>query len=264
MTRSRQLLPVSLMIAILAVVNICAGDETFPAATIKQLRQKASDVTQVPENIPQGWTKSRINPAKLLDIYKPLHLRKGFVLRAYQYRSDVNGNGIVWALPDTADFPEPKDCPTLANHLLSAPKPADALDDVMEAVEGDGLAWSYLAASMLRREFSGFGAMGHGMSWGLHTVLGEDPWKAGPPKENEFPIDRPTGRADQFTWKEPKPTDWNPQVHIEDDQITVTFYTYSGYETQTIYRHTDTYRPGKYRPRVEEKPVAIGPPGFLP
>jgi hypothetical protein len=76
-----------------------------------------------------------------------------------------------------AEFPEPKDCPTLEQHLLKAPKPWDAIDNPMEA------------------------------------------------------------------------------------RVRVTFYTYCGLHKQSIYRHTDTYRRGNYRPSVEEELVAGAPGG---
>ena len=68
---------------------------------------------------------------------------------------------------------------------------------------------------------------------------------------------------DQWKWLEEPPKDWNPQVKVENDRVTVTFYTYSGLEKQAIYRHTDTYKAGKYRPKVEQKRIAEGPPGFM-
>ena len=106
------------------------------------------------------------------------------------------------AMPFDAEFPEPKDCPTLESHLLKAPKPSEALDDVMEAIEGDGTPWSYLAASLLRRELSDFGAAWHGVHWSLHFVLDEDPWMADPPKPDDPPLDRPTTKAVEWTWLE--------------------------------------------------------------
>ena len=239
-----------------------ASAETFSAAKVKEIREKAAKTVETPQDTPEGWAKSRVNPNKLLDVFTPLTMRKGFVLRAYTFREEQNGNGVVWAMPSNAEFPEPKDCPTLENHLLKAPKPFDALDDAMEAIEGDGSAWSYLAASLLRRELSEFGAVWHGSRWLTHTVLDDDPWKGGSAKPDELAMDKPTTPVDQWKWLEERPKSYVPEVKIEKDRVTVTFYTYSGLEKERIYRHVDTYRPGKYRPKVSEKMIAEGKGGF--
>jgi hypothetical protein len=108
-------------------------------------------------------------------------------------------------MPVDAKFPEPEDNPTLENHLFNAPKPWEALDDVMEAIEGDGSAWSYLAASVLRRELREFGASWHGIDWGTHCILEDDPWTK-PPEEDGFPPSRPSTPASEWKWSAAAPT----------------------------------------------------------
>ena len=246
-------------IAFVAVGSVHA--ETFSAAKIKEIRQQATKATESPEDTPEGWSKSRVNPNKLLGVFKPLVLRKGFLLKAYVFKEEGNGNGVVWAMPSTADFPDPKDCPTLESHLMKAPKPADALDDAMEAIEGDKSAWSYLAASLLRRELSGFAARWHGDLWGAHVVLDEDPWKGGPVKPDDSPLDRPTSKPTEWKWFGDCPKSYAPEVKRGEDEVNVTFYTYCALDKERLYRHIDTYRVGKYRPKVAEKPIAEGPNG---
>jgi hypothetical protein len=236
----------------------------FSVTKIRKLREEAVKATQVLQDRPNGWSKSTVDPNKVLELFKPLRLRKGYVLRAYQYNEEGNGNGVVWAMPVDAEFPEPKDCFTLENHLLKAPKPLEALDDVMEAIEGDGTPWSYLAASLLRREFSDFGAAWHGIHWSLHFVLDEDPWMADPPKPDEPVLDRPTTKAVEWIWLEEAPKDWRPRVAVDKDGVTVTLYTFCAVETQRLFRYTDTYKPGKLRAKVEEKEIAKGGPGVIP
>jgi hypothetical protein len=237
--------------------------QAFSAAKIRKLRETAVAAVQVPQETAEGWSKSSIDPAKLLTPFAPLHLRKGYSLRAYQFKEDGNGNAVVWAMPANADFPDPKDCPTLENHLLKAPKPAEALDDAMEAVEGDGTPWSCLAASLLRRELSDFGAMWHGSNWGMHFVLDEDPWMADAPDSNTPPLESPNGPASEWKWLEDAPKDWRPRVDVYADRVTVTFYTYCGLERQRLYRHVDTYRSGKLRAKTVEKVIAEGPDGVM-
>ena len=236
----------------------------FSIAKIRKLREEAVKVTQVLQDGPNGWSKSAVDPNKVLELFKPLRLRKGYVLRAYQYKEEGNGNGVVWAMPVDTEFPEPKDCPILENHLLKAPQPSEALDDVMEAIEGDGTPWSYLAASLLRREMSEFGAAWHGVHWSLHFVLDEDPGMADPPKPDEPALDRPTTKAVEWTWLEEAPKDWRPRVAVDKDRVTVTLYTYCGLETQRLFQYTDTYKPGKLRAKTEEKVIAKDGPGFMP
>ena len=112
------------------------------AAKIKELRQKAMERTLPGENDeePEGWSKSWHDPLKVVDLFKPLRVSKGYLLRAYLHREDGNGSGVVWAMPADAEYPEPKDCPRLEHHFLKAPKPWDALDDTMEAIEEIGRA----------------------------------------------------------------------------------------------------------------------------
>ncbi len=228
-------------------------------ARIKELREKAQELTFPDEDAPaepEGWSKSRYDPNRLMDLFTPLRLKKGFVLRAYLFREEGNGNGVVWAMPEGAEFPEPKDCPALEQHLLKAPKPWDALDDPMAAVEGDDSEWSYLAASLLRRELSEFGALWHGVNWGVHALLEDDPWKAGPPPDDADPLQSPHTPLRQWTWYQPRPAHWAPRVEMTPDRVTVTFHTYCPLHKEAVYRHTDTYRRGGYRAKVEQVRLA--------
>jgi hypothetical protein len=83
-----------------------------------------------------GKTKANCDPMKVLAVCKPLYVKEGFVLRAYQFREGGNGNGFVWAMPVEAEFPEPQECPRLQGVFLEPPKPPAALGDFMDAVDG--------------------------------------------------------------------------------------------------------------------------------
>lgn len=226
-----------------------------------------SALGQLPDMAPNGWSKSRVDPANLLTVFPELRVRQGYVLRAYVFREDGNSNGFVWALPAEAAFPEPDECPRLESHFLNPPKPFDALDDLMEALEGDDSPESYLHASIVRREMREFGSGWHGIKWGMHTVLDDDPWAGGPPSD-EATQDRPTSQRYEWTWLTPRPATWSPEVLVEQDRVVVTFYSYTPLageldngepERERIYRHTDTYRRGKYRALAVEKKLAEGP-----
>lgn len=238
---------------------------TFSASKLQKLRKRAASATEVPKDMPAGWSKSKVDPAKLVEVFAPLKLKKGIVLRAYHFKEGGNGNGVVWAMPADAAFPEPNQCPEVKRRdgFMMVPKPPAALDSIMEQIEGDNSAWSYMAASLLSREFWEFGAMWHGTNWGTHRILDGSPWKVGMFGSGDDPTSKPNTPEQDWKWLESKPRHWRPRVLIDKDRVTVTFYTYSGYQNETIYRHTDTYKPGSYRYESERKEIAQGGKGFV-
>lgn len=240
----------------------------FTAAEIKAWRARLTEIGQLPQETPNGWSKSRIEPAKLLTVFPELKLRDAYVLRAYVFKEDANSNGFVWALPADAEFPAPEDCPRLESHFLKPPKPFDALDDFMEAIAGDDSPESYLHASLLRRELKEFGGGWHGVRWGVNTVLDDTPWNRPPAGEEESQAMYPESKPAEWKWIAPRPVDWKPEVRLENDKAIVTFYSYTPLavelddgqeEKERIIRHTETYRRGKYRPLIVEKKLAEGP-----
>ena len=67
-----------------------------------------------------------------------------------------------------------------------------------------------------------------------------------------------------WTWCGVKPKEWQPQVTEDGDKITVTFFTYSGLERETISRRRDTFRKGSYSFKSSRKDIATGPAGYIP
>jgi len=240
-----------------------AASSRFSAETVAALRERAVTAIELPATTPDGWSKSRVDPLKLLTVFDSLRLREGFTWRAYQFKEDGNANGIVWAMPMDAAFPSPDECPRLESHLMKAPKPLDALDDAMEIVEGNDTAAAYLQASILRRELRDFGAAWHGINWGAHHVVDQDPSRNPVDAAERDPLKTPSTEPGDWKWSQARPDDWKPRVDLYPDRVVVTFYTYSGYETERLYKHVDTYRRGKFRPRVEEAVIAVGRPGWL-
>ncbi len=78
--------------------------EFLSAKFIAKLRRRAGALAELPENCPEGWFRRQDDPAKVLALFHGLRLKPGFVLRAYQFIEGGNGNGVVWALPESADF----------------------------------------------------------------------------------------------------------------------------------------------------------------
>ena len=235
---------------------------TFPIERVQKLRLWAEQARQVEEG-PQGWSKSKVNPMKLLVAFSSLCLKKGFVLHAYQFQESGNGNGIVWAMPENLSFPEPEECLKLKDRFLAPPKPPGALDNIMEAIEGDGSPWSYLSASLFAREIAEFGAMWHGCSWSTHMILGNDPLISPQQSDCHSPSEGTSGKPDDWQWLEPKPSEWRPEVCEDSNIVTVTFYTSSELGREAIHLHRDTYKPGRYCFESEESVIAEGSRGYV-
>lgn len=236
----------------------------FPFSKVESLRNQAAEACPVADGAPDGWSKSTVDPMKLLAVFKSLKIRPGFVLRAYQYREGGNGNGIVWAVP--ADFPflVPDECPQLSGHFLEPPKPPWAPDDLMTLIDGDDTPWSYFSASLFAREAAEFGAMWHGCSWSTHSILGADPWQREPKvKDRRKRQPLASGTADEWKWNEPRPTVWEPTFEQIGENIEVSFLTFSGLGQETISRWTDTFKAGAYTFKKKHEVVAEGPMGFI-
>ena len=227
------------------------SSNTFSVRRVNSLRRAAESTSEFPEEAPAGWAKSPVDPARLLKVFSALHLKPGFVLRAYSFCEGGNGNAVVYAMPADAPFPEPEDCPQNPEHFLDAPVPPGAAEAVMRFIEGDGSPWSYISASIFVRELAEFGARWHGCSWSTHTILG------GHPAEHRTECIE-MGDPDTWTWLEPPPADWRPCVAERGGHIAVTFYTHTALGEERVTRHVDTYEPGTYRFEGEEKVIAEG------
>jgi hypothetical protein len=102
----------------------------------------------------------------------------------------------------------------------------------------------------------------------MNTVLDARPWESVPTVGDEPATDRPTSKPHDWKWRSPQPETWSPEVRMDQNQVVVTFYSYTPLsrdlgngevEKERIIHHTDTYRRGKYRPLVVEKKLAEGP-----
>jgi len=61
---------------------------------------------------------------------------------------------------------------------------------------------------------------------------------------------------------EEKRKKWLPQVTEDGSKVTVTFFTYSGLERETLCRRRDTFRKGSYCFKSRRKDIASGPGGM--
>jgi hypothetical protein len=235
----------------------------FPILKIARLRTRAAKVCAVPDETPDGWSKSAVDPMRLLAVFTSLQIKPGLILRAYQFRSGGNGNGCVWALPEDAPFPDPELCARLADGFLEPPEPPVALDDVMDAVEGDGSPWAYMSASLFAREAAEFGAMWHGANWSTYTILGAAPWQTKTKRKGRPDKDVLTRFKKAWTWYGETPANWKPYFDIVNGVPQIIFLAYSGLGRERICRFKDTFEDQTLRFSTDVTMLAEGSTGYV-
>jgi len=238
-------------------------ESTFTAKQVRQLRERAWKDLKFPEKVPQGWSKSPVDPTRMLEAFDALSLRKGYTLRAYQYREGGKGAGYIWAMPADDPFPEPRECAEKGKGLFAPPRPPHALDHFMMVLVGDKSLESYLQSSIFNREALQLGAVWHGQDWSTYEVVDRNPIHPDTVKgysEEELEHWRP----DQWRMRMKEPPEWRPSVQELRDFVRVKFYTLSELVTMSIYLHVDMYIPGTHMFLKKESVVATGPRGIAP
>lgn len=242
-------------------------EQSFPLATVRELSERARRRPSDGSDDEISWTIGEIDPMEVVECFAPvLRVRDGYALRAYQFRAGGNGHGVVYAMPRDVELPNPPRMMEGEEHRWEPPLPPEgALAHYMEAIEGDGSAWSYLCASFLDRELSELHARWHGVRWGVHRLIDGAPWSGSKPGEVTEGNDGVFRSAGTEAWWAaiPAPPALEPKVRMEDSGAVVTFHTYSGFVREGIYRHTDTYPSGVYRAVHELEQIAVGPGGYI-
>jgi hypothetical protein len=208
----------------------------YSAMELEEIRRKAMVQQANPDEYSDGWSKSKMDPMKVLDAFSALHIKRGFLLRAYQYVSGDNGNAAVWAMPENSVFPEPDECDTIDDTVLKCPRPPEAFEDIMEVIEGDRTDFSYISASLFAREISEFGSIWHGCSWNSHRIL----------DDQSAPLYLISKEINDRRSLEEMSDNWRPSVSKRKGQIVVNFYTSKGLTPAGIVRHTDIFSIGSY------------------
>ena len=239
--------------------------QAFEVGPLLQLRQQASKVAAMQGGGSGRWVKSPVEPVEIVKLFAPLRIKPGFTLRAYVCDATLLGTGCVWALPADAEFPDPEDRTKLV--ALYPPKPLRALDDCMEAIEGDGSLRSYLLASILHAPAGRIRCGWHGLRWTTHVLLRSNPLEA--PEALPATDDHAdpgagilagfrTPSHSPWAWLEPQPVEWRPVISRAGSEITVVLHTYSPLGQEAIYRHVDRYAQGGYKFTTEMKRLATG------
>lgn len=224
---------------------------SFSIRRVNRLRRAAEQARSVPDQPSDGWLVSAYDANKLIRVFDTLRLKAGFALHAYEYREGGNGNGIIWAVPADALLLAPGECPKLEDEWLHPPRPPGAIP-LMQAIEGDGSPWSYLSASILRREAEEFGAVWHGCVWSDQTIISKPPRQTDGQKMSDdaqkLTGDTPAGN---WTWHGGVPPTWKPTYTDRGATREVVLYIHDPIGQERIYRATDTYLAGSYDGKTE-------------
>lgn len=226
----------------------------FPIDRVNDLRKQAREARHVQMVGPDGWCISEVDPTNLFKVFRTLRLKEGFVLRALQYREDRNGDGFVWAMPVDAPLLDPGNG-TERQRLHPPLRPAEALSNLMDAIEGDGTPWSYLEASLFAREIDEFGVFWQESLEEAEVILGADPFCTG----QQPSLVGLTAGGDAWRWVEPKPTSWEPSFQPTNETVRIRFYTYRRMGRESIFRTVDTFRLRQYAFETESTKIAVGP-----
>ncbi len=240
---------------------------SFSITRVNGLRRAAAKAREIPYErsgpSQAGWFASTYDANELISVFDTLRLKPGFALRAYEFREDSDGNGIIWAVPaDTPELP-PDNGTWLYGSLSYPPKPPGAVP-LMQAIEGDGSPWSFLSASILRREAAEFGALWHGCDWTPQTILSKLPRQASgsdvPDDEEERNGNAP---VDDWTWHGPVPTIWEPTYAERGATRRIILHIRNPLGGEEIYRATDTYRADRYDCTTKTSVLCTSPGGFV-
>ena len=244
---------------------------SFAITRVNRLRKAAERARAVPfedadpsspGSHANGWFASAYDANNLMRVFDALWLKEGFTLHAYEYREGSNGNGIIWAVPADAQLVGPDQCPRLEDTWLQPPRPPGAIP-LMQAVEGDGSPWSYLSASILRREAAEFAAVWHGCIWSDQTILSKPPRQADGKEASgalNLTGDPPVGN---WTWQATAPRAWNPIYTDKGTTREVVLHIHNPIGGEQICRATDAYPAGSYDSKTHTVVLCTGDRGVV-
>ncbi|MDA0674292.1 MAG: hypothetical protein O3C67_11380 [Cyanobacteria bacterium] len=187
------------------------------------------------------WFISTIDPAAVLYKLPGLQLKPKVRLVTYLQRQPQGGIGVTWALPELMSTTEQLE-QALTDSLNSGapPHPQGALGHVMEGVEGNSSAASYIAASLLMREYKELGRTGPFRRWSQHRLL------------DRIPSQQP------WQWRSKPPQDLSPKVKVlEDQSVLVEFFSCRVVKPVALFRHLDQYHRRSYRPKSHDQVIAL-------
>lgn len=200
----------------------------------------ADDNLPAPNN--QGrWFVSTIDPGAAINKLPGLSLKPGVRLITYLQRRSAGGMGVTWALPDlmstTAQLEAALES---AGNGSIPPHPKGALSHVMDGLTGERITPSFIAASLLLREWKELGRTGPNRRWSHHRLIAQVP------------------SHQNWQWRTQIPTNLSPKVKIQPDQsVLVEFYSFRMAQPVSVFRHRDHYLAKTYRPRTQDQAIAL-------
>jgi hypothetical protein len=230
---------------------------TIKGPTEKNLRSRV-------ETLPMGsgWTSLAPDPMKLLRHYRTLKMKRGWVLKAYQYYAGGNGHCLVFAWPKSASLPEPYDVLPLEKREphWAQPYPEGSVVDFMTVLDGDGSPESYLMASFFCRDVEAIGAFWHGGEWLDHHVLFADPIA---PKSKKEKPDEDAGFGTGWRRRARFPLNMEPCVSQNRGATEVVFHSYCPVGGKAITRFVDQFGGDGMRFKTKDTLLASAPGGII-
>jgi hypothetical protein len=148
---------------------------------IKKMNQWRNEVRRLLHDkttYPEGWSLSRVDPAKALAALSCLSIKPGWKWITFQFMSSGDGNSITFAVPEQVTDQTENWLNQLRNsphHPLVYAYSGSLLPEAeryfMDTVIGDGSTDSFAQASLLLREIGAIGGYWHGAGWSTCEIL---------------------------------------------------------------------------------------------
>jgi hypothetical protein len=200
----------------------------------------AEEAVPAPNN--EGrWFISTIDPAAVLHKLPGLQLKPKVRLVTYLQRQPQGGMGVTWALPELMSTTERlEEALAESQNSTAPPRPQGALGHVMDSIEGNASPASYVAASLLTREYKELGRTGPFRRWSQHRLIDRVPSKQ------------------PWQWRSKVPQDLSPKVKVlEDKSVLVEFFSCRVVAPVALFRHLDQFHPRGYRPKSHDQVIAL-------
>ena len=200
-----------------------------------------SDIETQAPNVNGKWFISSLDPAAALMKLPGVKLKPTIRFVSYLYRTEQDGIGSTWAVPEALSTTAILERALSPKHdRAHPPQPEGALADVMDALEGDRSAISFVIAGLLRRELKELGATGQSAQWVHHRLINAPPPQA------------------KWDWKVKPPQDLSPKVLIYPDQrAVVEFFTCRVTAPVAIYQHIDQFSATHYKAASVDRAIAL-------
>ena len=187
------------------------------------------------------WFISATNPGAVLLKLPGLRLKPDVRLVGYLYRQLDSGTGVVWALPESQSTTAQLE-KVLADSSDQAhpPRPEGAFTNLLEAIEGDRSAASFIIASLLQRELAEFGRLGKESHWSHHRLISTIPTQI------------------QWQWKVDIPKDLSPKVLLfADGRAAIEFFSCRVVPPVALFQHLDQYADKSYEATIIDRAITI-------